>query len=248
MTRWQGPTLAVVALGGIALFGNGLKSIVSSSVLVSEAQFARDLHIPVERTGLLLEAIVAGMVIAIALCPIVLQRVSARRLGLVASAVAAASFAAFGLLELSGQSPQVREFAMFVCFTLGSGALACLAPAAQALIAGVRQQYAAAYIADRSTLAATAQVAGTFMAGALVHRWPLREKTWLLTAAAITVAGVLSISAPNSDSSSCSSRMRRRRRSMVVSPQPTKRCSARNCWRQSSFRPHLYWQCAADYR
>jgi hypothetical protein len=137
MRGGPGLTFPVVALGAIALFGNGLKSIVSSSVLVSEAEFARNLGIPVERTGLLLEAIVAGMVIGITLCPVLLQRMSASRLGVVAGAVAAAALAAFGLVEIAQQPPQVREIAAFFCLTTGSGALACLAPVSQALIAAV---------------------------------------------------------------------------------------------------------------
>ena len=135
MMQGRGIAFPVVAVGGIALFGNGLKSIVSSSVLVSEQQFAEFLRISLERTGLLMESIMAGMVIALAVCPIVLQRISPRTLGIVASAVAAAAFAAFGLVEMSQPGVSVREVAAFACFTLGAGTLACLAPASQALIA-----------------------------------------------------------------------------------------------------------------
>jgi hypothetical protein len=135
MKGQRGIAFPVMALGGIALFGNGLKSIVSSSVLVSEQQFAGFLRISVERTGLLMESIMAGMVIALAVCPILLQHVSARTLGIGASAVAATAFAAFGLVEMSQPSDWVREATAFACFTLGAGALACLAPASQALIA-----------------------------------------------------------------------------------------------------------------
>ena len=136
MMQGRGIAFPVAALGGIALFGNGLKSIVSSSVLVSEAQFGEFLRISVERTGLLLESIMAGMVIALAVCPILLQRSSPRTLGIVACAIAAAAFAAFGLVEMSQPGIWVRDVVAFVCFTLGAGALACLAPASQALIAG----------------------------------------------------------------------------------------------------------------
>ena len=135
MMQERGITFPVLALGGIALFGNGLKSIVSSSVLVSEAQFAGFLRISLERTGLLMESIMAAMVIALAVCPILLQRTSPRTLGMVASAIAAAAFAAFGLVELVQPVQWLREAAAFGCFTLGAGALACLAPASQALIA-----------------------------------------------------------------------------------------------------------------
>ena len=101
MMQGRGIAFPVVAFGGIALFGNGLKSIVSSSVLVSEEQFATFLRISPERTGLLMEGIMAAMVIALAVCPILLQRTSPRTLGIFASAIAAAAFAAFGLAEIA---------------------------------------------------------------------------------------------------------------------------------------------------
>ena len=82
-----------------------------------------------------MESIMAGMVIALAVCPILLQRISPRTLGIVASACASAAFAAFGLVEMAQPRDWVRELAAFGCFTLGAGALACLAPASQALIA-----------------------------------------------------------------------------------------------------------------
>ena len=61
---------AIAVLGGIVLLGNGLKAMISSSVLVSEPQFAAFLGIAVERVAVLLEAIVAGMVIALAGYPL----------------------------------------------------------------------------------------------------------------------------------------------------------------------------------
>jgi hypothetical protein len=126
---------AVVVLAGIALFGNGLKSIVSSSVLVSEAQFADLLGIPIEHVAVLLESIIAGMVVALAASPLLLQRVSARALAMAACVVATAAFATFALVDLSGQARAVRVAAAFGCFALGAGALALLAPTAQALLA-----------------------------------------------------------------------------------------------------------------
>ena len=50
-----------------------------------------------------------------------------------------------------------------------------------------------AFIADRSTLAAASQIAGTVLAGLIVHRRPDLERRLLLGAAAIMIAGVLSI-------------------------------------------------------
>jgi len=48
----------------------------------------------------------------------------------------------------------------------------------------------AAFVADRSTLAAAAQIAGTVAAGALLHRWPSREALLQLGFAAVTIVGL----------------------------------------------------------
>ncbi len=122
-------------LAGIALLGNGLKAIISSSVLVSEAQFAALLGISTEHVAMLLELIIAGMVVALATCPLLLQGMHARTLALCACLVAAAAFATFALVDLSGQTPAMRELAAFACFSIGAGALALLAPTAQSLVA-----------------------------------------------------------------------------------------------------------------
>ena len=82
--------IAVLAL--VALSGNGLKALVTSSVLVSEGTFAAFLHMRPEQVAALMEATIAGMVVALALCPLLMHRLSARRLGLAACGVACAAF------------------------------------------------------------------------------------------------------------------------------------------------------------
>lgn len=126
---------ALVVLGGIALLGNGLKAVVTSTVLVSEAQFATFLGIAVERVALLMETIVAGMVVALAVYPLFLHRFTVRRVALSACAVAAVAFAVFAGITLAGPTPSQREVAAYACLTLGAAALVCLAPSAQALVA-----------------------------------------------------------------------------------------------------------------
>ena len=91
--------MAFVALAGIALLGNGLKAVVTSTVLVGEAQFAVFLAIPVEHVATLMEAIIAGMVIALAAMPLLLQRFPARALAMVACVVAMLSFGGFALVD-----------------------------------------------------------------------------------------------------------------------------------------------------
>lgn len=126
--------LALAALAGIALLGNGLKALVTSSVLVSEAQFAAFLRISAEHVGVLMEGIVGGMVVALALCPLFLSRMSARTLAIASCLVAAGAFATFAVVDLAAPAELAREVAAFGCFTLGAGALALLAPTAQALV------------------------------------------------------------------------------------------------------------------
>ena len=127
--------LAFVALAGIALLGNGLKAVISSSVLVSEAQFAVFLGIATEHVAELLESIIAGMVVALAACPLLLQRTTARSLAITACVVATVAFATFALVDLARPGPATRELAAFACFAVGAGALALLAPTSQALVA-----------------------------------------------------------------------------------------------------------------
>ncbi len=124
-----------VLLAGIALLGNGLKSIVSSSVLVSEAAFAAYLGISTVHVALLLESIIAGMVVALAASPLLMQWMNARTLGIAACIAGSFAFGTFAFVDLAGPAPWVRETSAFGCFALGAGALAMLAPAAQALVA-----------------------------------------------------------------------------------------------------------------
>ena len=127
--------LAIAALAGVAVLGNGLKAVLSSSVLVSEAPFASYLGMTPERVAVLLETIIAGMVVALAACPLLLQYVSARNLAMIASGAAATAFCAFALVDLAGAAPAVREASAFAGLAVGAGMLALLAPTAQALIA-----------------------------------------------------------------------------------------------------------------
>jgi len=126
--------MAFAALAGIALLGNGLKAVVTSTVLVGEAQFAVFLAIPVEHVATLMEAIIAGMVIALAAMPLLLQRFPARTLAMAACVVAMLSFGGFALVDQLQPSAWNREMATFATLTVGAGAVACLAPAAQALV------------------------------------------------------------------------------------------------------------------
>jgi hypothetical protein len=123
----------LLAMGGIALLGNGLKSVVTSTVLVSEARFASFLGIAVERVALLMETIVAGMVVALALYPLCIRPLALRAAAIVSALVGAAAFAAFaaGATRIDAAG---REVWAYACLTLGGAALVWLAPLAQSLV------------------------------------------------------------------------------------------------------------------
>ena len=130
------PAVAALAvLGAVALLGNGMKAIVTSTVLVSEGTFAAFLGVPVARVALLMEAIVAGMVVALAAYPLLLRRATPRALGIATCALAAAASAAFGWVDLARADAAARTLAAYGCLTLAAAAVACLAPTAQALVA-----------------------------------------------------------------------------------------------------------------
>lgn len=124
-----------VVLATIALFGNGLKALVTSSVLVSEGTLAAFLRMPAEQVAALLEATIGGMVIALALSPLLLRRMPARSLGMAACAVAFAAFGSFALVELAQPGNALRDVAAFAGLAVGAGAQALLAPVAQSLVA-----------------------------------------------------------------------------------------------------------------
>jgi hypothetical protein len=123
----------LLAMGGIALLGNGLKSVVTSTVLVSEARFASFLGIEVEHVALLMESIVAGMVVALALYPLVVRRFAVRNVAIASALAGAAALAAFAAAAMRVE-PAGREAWAYVCLTLGGAALIWLAPSAQSLV------------------------------------------------------------------------------------------------------------------
>ncbi|MFO1414732.1 MAG: hypothetical protein U1F10_12665 [Burkholderiales bacterium] len=124
--------MALLAL--VALFGNGLKALVTSSVLVGEGTLATFLGMRPEQVAALMQATIAGMVVALALCPILLARYSARALGLAACAVACVAFGGFAAVQFAPADPVLRDAAAFAGLAIGAGAQALLAPVAQALV------------------------------------------------------------------------------------------------------------------
>lgn len=123
--------LAFGGLGMAALLGNGLKSIITSTLFISEGAFASFLTISVERTNFIVELIVGSMVIALALAPLLITQRRAPYLAALASILAAAAFAGLGLLFNAQPSLPVRELGVALSFVAGGLSLGLLAPLAQ---------------------------------------------------------------------------------------------------------------------
>lgn len=126
----------VVVLAIVALLGNGSKALLTSTVLVSEGAFAALLQMTPEQVAALLQVVVAGMVVALALAPALLQHVTARVLGLATCALAIIALVGFAAVDIGATSETARIGAAFAGLSIAAGALALLAPVAQSLVSG----------------------------------------------------------------------------------------------------------------
>ncbi len=129
-----GPGMLVILF---VFLGNALKSVVASTVFVSEAELASFLNISVEKTQLVVELLIGSAVMALAVAPFILNPRSARRIAFIASAVAVAAYASLGLVMLAEPSLAVRELTVLLAFSIGGFSVAFFAPLAQIAINGV---------------------------------------------------------------------------------------------------------------
>lgn len=117
--------------------GNALKSVVASTVFVSEADFASFLNISVEKTQLVVELLIGSAVMALALAPFILNPRSARRIAAIAAVAAAAAYGSLGLVMLGEPTLAMRELTVCLAFSLGGFSISFFAPIAQIAINGV---------------------------------------------------------------------------------------------------------------
>jgi hypothetical protein len=117
--------------------GNALKSVVASTVFVSEADFASFLNISVEKTQLIVELLIGSAVIALAIAPFILNAATARRIAVLAAVAAAAAYACLGAVMLGQPSLAVRELVVAAAFTIGGFSVSFFSPIAQIAINGV---------------------------------------------------------------------------------------------------------------
>ncbi|MDB5884643.1 MAG: hypothetical protein JWR74_814 [Polaromonas sp.] len=117
--------------------GNALKSVVASTVFVSEADLASFLNISVEKTQLVVELLIGSAVMALAIAPFILNPQSARRIAAIAALFAAVAYGCLGMVMLTEPSLAFREATVFLAFSVGGFSIAFFAPLAQIAINAV---------------------------------------------------------------------------------------------------------------
>ncbi|MBY6146897.1 hypothetical protein KUW09_22785 [Mameliella alba] len=121
----------LLLLAVMILLGNGLRSVVTSSIFMSEASFASFLSITVESTAAVTELLMGAVLVSLLAAPWLMQRVAPITLAIGMAAVAA--LAALGLAGLFQLRPPVdtRIAGVILLFPLIGFALATLAPISQ---------------------------------------------------------------------------------------------------------------------
>jgi len=120
-------------LFALILLGNGLRSVISSTVFVSEGTFASFLKISVAQTSMIIELLLGAVLLSLLVSPWMIARFSIQWLTSVMCLIA--SGAAFGLSALFWIAPPVetREALVIVLFPLVGFSLATMAPVTQLL-------------------------------------------------------------------------------------------------------------------
>lgn len=127
----QGLILAV-----FVLLGNGLRSISTTTVSVSQSEFASFLNISVEKTDVLIELLLGGAVIALAVAPFVLTVRNARKVAVVFAVITTVCYALVGITMLLDPALEVRELVVIASFAFSGFSVAFFAPLAQLAING----------------------------------------------------------------------------------------------------------------
>ncbi|WP_020591696.1 hypothetical protein [Kiloniella laminariae] len=128
--------LGVVSLAVLCFvfLGNALKSVVTSTVFVSEGEFASFLNISVDKTQILVELLIGSSVMALALAPFLLTRARAQRIATICALTAGACYLALGLTLVMGPALFVRELVVILTFALSGFCISFFAPIAQLAI------------------------------------------------------------------------------------------------------------------
>lgn len=133
---------ALPLLLALVLLGNGLRSVISSTVFVSEGTFASFLKISVSQTSVIIELLLGAVLLSLLVSPLLIARFSIRSLTTVMCLIA--SCASFGLAAMFWAAPPVatREALVLVLFPLIGFSLASLAPMAQMITGWGKERHA----------------------------------------------------------------------------------------------------------
>ncbi|KKJ78236.1 hypothetical protein WH95_02615 [Kiloniella litopenaei] len=129
-----------LAILSFVFLGNALKSVVTSTVFVSEGEFASFLNISVDKTQILVELLIGSSVMALAVAPFLLTRQRAHKIASISALVAAGCYAALGLTMTVGPALFVRELMVIITFALGGFFISFFAPIAQLAINDVENE------------------------------------------------------------------------------------------------------------
>ncbi|KLN61532.1 hypothetical protein WH96_03905 [Kiloniella spongiae] len=129
-----------LAILSFVFLGNALKSVVTSTVFVSEGEFASFLNISVDKTQILVELLIGSSVMALAVAPFLLTRQRAHKIASISALVAAGCYAALGLTMTMGPALFVRELMVIITFALGGFFISFFAPIAQLAINDVENE------------------------------------------------------------------------------------------------------------
>ncbi|MCZ4279571.1 hypothetical protein O4H49_02200 [Kiloniella laminariae] len=134
--------LGVVSLAVLCFvfLGNALKSVVTSTVFVSEGEFASFLNISVDKTQILVELLIGSSVMALALAPFLLSRDRAQKIATACALTAAACYLALGLTLVMGPALFVRELVVILTFAISGFCISFFAPIAQLAINEVENE------------------------------------------------------------------------------------------------------------
>lgn len=121
-------------LAVFVLLGNGLRSISTTTVSVSQSEFASFLNISVEKTDVLIELLLGGAVLALALAPFVISMRSAKKIAVIFAVITTICYAMVGITMLVDPALEIREVVVLASFAFSGFSVAFFAPLAQLAI------------------------------------------------------------------------------------------------------------------
>ncbi|MCP4277915.1 MAG: hypothetical protein GY779_16340 [Gammaproteobacteria bacterium] len=148
-------SLAGLAVLSFVFLGNALKSVITSTVFLSQGEFASFLNISVDKTQILIELLIGGSIMALALAPFILNGYRARKIATISALGSTLCFALLGWMIFSAPGLWVREILVITTFALGGFFISFFAPIAQMAINAARNEHERTLLATVWTSAQT---------------------------------------------------------------------------------------------